>query len=407
MKKITAIVCGLLLCLYINASAVSKPVVNAQGAVLMDFSSGQVLFNKNSTSRFAPASTTKIMTALLTLEKCKLDDKVIVGPKPPFEDGSKIYLLEGEQVTVEQLLYALLLPSANDAALALAEHISGSKEAFAVLMNERAKQLGCKNTNFLNPNGLYDKNHYTSAYDLALIASKAMEIPEFRKIVSTLSYNIAPTNKQSQTRFLHNENKLLFNKKYKYPGADGIKTGYTVKAKHTYVGSATRDGRTLIAVFLCDEKSFYTEAANLFNYGFSNYKDQKILSKADPVSNLKIKSGTDEIPAYPEKDLYLTYPNGTKLDYKKSINFNSSLIDVKKGDIIGTIAIDYNGIKNTINLIAGKDSISISKEIQTKMNNSAKRLFRISNIKYLIFIAIAAFLFRGFYRKYKRRRRLF
>jgi serine-type D-Ala-D-Ala carboxypeptidase (penicillin-binding protein 5/6) len=274
MKKIGIFLCLIFLIFNINAVAKTSPKITAQGAVLIDLNNGRVLLQKNSNNKYAPASTTKVMTALLTLEKCKLDEKVIVGKNPPLEDGSKICLIEGETLTVKQLLYALLLPSANDAALALAEHISGSKQAFANLMNKRAKELGCKNTNFVNPNGLYDKNHYTSAYDLSLIASKAMKFSEFRKIVSTLSFKLMPTNKQPIIRYLHNENKILFNRIDKYSGAVGIKTGYTVKAMHTYVGAATRKGITLIVVLLHDEKGYYKETANLFNYGF-----KKLLKK--------------------------------------------------------------------------------------------------------------------------------
>jgi D-alanyl-D-alanine carboxypeptidase (penicillin-binding protein 5/6) len=268
MKKIGIFLCIIFLGVSINVKAITSPKIIAQGAVLMDLNNGKILLQKNDHNRYAPASTTKVMTALLTLEKCKLNEKVTVGKNPPLEDGSKISLIKGEVFTVNQLLYALLLPSANDAALALAEHISGSKQAFANLMNERAKELGCKNTNFVNPNGLYDENHYTSAYDLALIASKAMKFSKFREIVSTLSYNLMPTNKQPKIRYLHNENKLLFSNVYKYSGGNGIKTGYTIKARHTYIGSATRKGITLVVVLLCDEKGYYKEAADLFDYGF-------------------------------------------------------------------------------------------------------------------------------------------
>ena len=268
MKKIGIFLCLIFLSLNINVKAITSPKIIAHGAVLINLNTGKFFFQKNSHSEYAPASTTKVMTALLTLEKCKLDEKVTIGKNPPFEEGSKIYLMEGEVLTVKQLLYALLLPSANDAALALAEHISGSKQAFANLMNKRARKLGCRNTNFVNPNGLYDKNHFTSAYDLALIAAKAMKFSKFREIVSTLSYKLAATNKQPLIRYLHNENKLLFSKVYKYSGADGIKTGYTIKSKHTYIGAATRKGITLAVVLLYDEKGYYKEAASLFDYGF-------------------------------------------------------------------------------------------------------------------------------------------
>lgn len=153
-----------------NAYAISQNDITAEGAILINADTGQILFEKNSNLKFAPASTTKILTALIALDKCSLNDKVIVGKKPPYVEGSKIYIHEGEEFTIEQLVYALLLSSANDAAEAIAEHISGSVEEFAKLMNEYAKEIGCSSSNFVNPHGLYDDNHYTTAYDLALIA---------------------------------------------------------------------------------------------------------------------------------------------------------------------------------------------------------------------------------------------
>lgn len=410
MKKTAIIICALFLCLSINveAATLTKPTINAQGSILMDLNSGKILFDKNSHNKYAPASTTKVMTALLTLEKCKLNEKVKVSKKAAYADGSKIYLLEGEEVTVEQLLYALLLESANDAAVALAEHVSGSTEAFAKLMNERAAQLSCLDTHFVNPNGLYDKNHYTSAYDLAVIAAKAMEIPKFRQMVSTLSYNILPTNKQSKTRHLNNHNKLLSVKGYKYSGADGIKTGYTIKSKHTYVGSATRNGRTLMATFLYDEKGYYKEAANLFDYGFKNFINVKVLSKGDVVKSIKLKGSNDEIPVYPEKDFYITIPKGTNANITKKIIIKDSLSKAQKGDIIGTMEISYaTNNKISANLIAGKDYVSIAQNLQSQGNVVFKKVFKLKNLIYPLGVALSIFLSRGFYRKYKRKRRLF
>lgn len=410
MKKIGIIFCALLLlCLNtkVEAQIIKTPTANAKGAVLMDLNSGQLLYEKNSHGRYPPASTTKIMTALLTLEKCKLDEKVIVGKNPPYEDGSKIYLINGEELTVQQLLYALLLESANDAALALAEHISGSKEAFAQLMNQRAKELGCTDTHFVNPNGLYDKNHYTSARDLALITEKAMENPIFRKMVSTTSYNLPPTNKQKLTRYFHNHNKLLTVKKDKYPGGDGVKTGYTVKSKHTYVGSATRNGRTLIATFLYDDKTYYQETAALFNYGFSNFIDDKILSKSTIAGTLKLKDDKTEIPVYPEKDIYITIPKGTKPIIKPIIYYKDALTKVTKGEIVGTISISsLTTGKISVNLISSKD-YEIKKALLPSANKFIKNVFKLSNIKYPFIALLLTFLSRGFYRKYKKKRNLY
>lgn len=403
MKKYAIVLCLLFLCFNIKAEATVKPPkINAPGVVLMDLNSGQILFEKNSHNKYAPASTTKVMTALLTLEKCKLFDKVTVGPKPPYEDGSKIYLINGEELTVEQLLYALLLESANDSALALAEHISGTKEAFAKLMNDKAAELGCKDTHFCNPNGLYEKAHYTSANDLAIITEKAMENPIFRKMVATTSYNILPTNKQKATRYLHNHNKLLTVKKDKYPGADGVKTGYTIQAKHTYVGSATKNGRTLITTFLYDDASFYKESATLFNYGFNNFIDKKVLSMATTPGKFKLKGDNAEIPVNPERDVYITIPKGENPNLKTTMVFNNTLTKVTKGQIVGTITVSYGtNNKTTVNLLSSKDA-EVSKALISDVNSSFKKIFKLSNLKYVALLGILVFLGRGFYKKYKR-----
>ncbi|NYC94934.1 D-alanyl-D-alanine carboxypeptidase family protein [Clostridium acetobutylicum] len=204
----------------IYAKVPDPPNVSADGAVLMDGNSGQILYEKNMNASYPPASTTKIMTALLTLEKCKLDDKVKVSNDfttkyLALRDGNSIGITNGEELTVRDLLHALLLISANDAAVALAEHISGSPQAFATLMNKKAAELGCTNTNFKNPNGLYDKDHKTSAKDLALIMKELSKYPEYQKISTTLNYQMSPTNnmdaeKTKKSRNFWNEDKLVY-----------------------------------------------------------------------------------------------------------------------------------------------------------------------------------------------------
>jgi D-alanyl-D-alanine carboxypeptidase len=249
MKKLTALIIFLIMILSplaVNVKASSSvPSVSADSAVLMDAETGEILYSKNMNAAYPPASTTKIMTALLTIEKCKLDDVVTVGKEPPLADGSKIYIFEGEQLKVKDLLYGLLLPSANDCAEALAEHISGSMDKFAVLMNKRAAELGCKNTNFVNPSGLYDENHKTSAYDLALILRELSKHEEFKEVATTLAYKIGVTNKSPVERPLWNENKLIQKYSgYYYPYCIGGKTGYTVQSAHSYVSVAEKDGQS-------------------------------------------------------------------------------------------------------------------------------------------------------------------
>ncbi len=237
------------------------PFLTAKAAVVMDADSGQVVFEKNSHERRAQASTTKMMTALVTLENARLSDVVKAGPDVKVEP-SIIGLDPGDQLTVEQLLYGLLLPSGNDAAVALADHVGGSIPKFAAMMNAKADQLGLKDTHFVNPHGLDADGHYSSAYDLALIARAGMKNPVFEKIVATREYLITGPIKWQ----FKNGNRLLLS----YPGADGVKTGYTDNAGRCLVFSATRDGHRAIAVVL-DSGDSFGEAQALMDYFFANY----------------------------------------------------------------------------------------------------------------------------------------
>lgn len=402
LKKLISLLIVFLILFYPLKSYADTLDVTAKGCLLMDLDSGKILYSKNINQRFAPASTTKIMTALITLEKCNLDEKVIVGKKPPYEEGSKIYLLEGEELTIEQLLYAMMLESANDAALALSEYISGSKENFAQLMNQKALELGCKNTNFVNPNGLYDDNHYTCAADLAIIARSAMENPIFKKIVATKSYQIPPTNKQPQVRYLNNHNKLLTTRGYKYEGADGVKTGYTIKANHTFVGSATKNNMHLLTVFLNSDKNYYADSRKLFDYGFKNYTTQKILSKDEPFSQINIDSNTS-IPVFCEKDYYVTFKNSENVNVDKNVVLNSSFKSIKKGQVVGYVELSYENYKDKINLIAEKDYDGGMYQIQSNKNGDYKKVIPKKYIYIPVFTFLGLFLSRGFYIKHKKK----
>lgn len=291
----------------------TPPTVSADGVVLMDKNTGQILYSKNLDSPYPPASTTKIMTALLALEKCNLDDVVTIGKNATDIDGSKIYIFEGEKLTIRDLLYSLLLQSANDCAVALAEHISGSTQEFVKLMNTRAKELGCKNTNFVNPHGLYDDKHRTSARDLALILRELSKHEDFKKIATTQVYVINPTNKEPNKRFIGNKDKLVLKRsKCYYEGCEGGKTGYTIQSKHSFVATATRDNKSLIAVLLHDAKhTYWDDVINLFNFGFSNYTREKLYSKNQCLYNYKINDNSS-IPVLATEDFYYLRKNGDK-----------------------------------------------------------------------------------------------
>lgn len=320
----------------------NPPAVSADSAVLIDANTGEILYNKNMDTAYPPASTTKIMTALLTLENCNLDDVVTVGKNPPLADGSKIYLFEGEKITVRDLLYGLILVSANDCAEALAEYISGSMDKFAEKMNAKALELGCKDTNFVNPSGLFDPNHKTSAKDLALIMRALVLNSEYTKIATTQSYKIAPTNKSSLERPLWNENKLIQKgSKYYYNGCEGGKTGYTIQSDHSYVASATRNGHRLIVALVHDKnKTFFEDAPALLNYGFNNYDLVKLYSKGDFISNYS-KNGI-EIPLLTNEDIYFIREKGSTLRPTLKIKTESDLAlkKIHKGDIVGNVTIN-------------------------------------------------------------------
>lgn len=283
----------------------ATPDVAAEGMILIDAQTGTILAEKNPDKKLAPASTTKIMTALLTLENTKLTDVVTVGPNPPFADGSSIALKEGDKYTVEQLLHALLLESANDAALALAEHISGSETKFTTLMNTRAKELGAKNTNFVTSNGLYNENHYSTAYDLSLIMREAIKYPDYLRISKVISYELPASVVDNQTKWVNNTSNMINpNSQHYYKNLLASKTGYTELARSAFVASAQEDRQTLISVLLkCETKSDnLKDTRALFDYGFENYDLVKVFSKGDVVTNLELKK--DTIPLLASDDIY-------------------------------------------------------------------------------------------------------
>lgn len=388
-----------------NVKAYDKPIINAESGILMDLNTGQILYAKNINEKLAPASTTKILTALITLEKCKLDDKVIVGPKPPFEDGSKIYLIEGEEITVKDLLYAMMLESANDAALALAEYISGSKEEFAKLMNKKAAELGAKNSNFVNPNGLYEENHYTTAYDLAIIGKTAMENTIFKEIVATGYYEIKPTNKQSETRYIYNINRLVRGTKYKYEGADGIKTGYTTKAKNTIVASATRGNRKLIAVQLKSTNDLYEDTIKLLDYGFNAFKSEKIVDSNSLHSTIKIKGTNKSISVFPESDFYVSVPVNGSPEFSTNIITSKDFKKIEKGEKIGLLELTLeNGNIFKIPLISGNEYKSFFYNLEYKSPEVYKRSLKPFFKVFLIGILPLLIYIRKIYKRVQRRR---
>lgn len=323
-----------------NRESISQPAVEASSVVLLEVASGQVLFSKNPHERRPQASTTKITTAIVALEHGKLTDKVKVSKKAAETPESAIWLEEGEVLTLEQLMYALMLFSANDAASAIAEHIAGSEGKFAEMMNAKAVEIGAKDSHYVNPHGLDDPNHYTSAYDLAILARYGLtKVPGFAEIVRTREKNI-PWAGHPYERVLRNRNKLLKT----YPGADGVKTGYTNEAGRCLVASATRGGMQLIAVVM-DSPDMFKEAATLLDWGFAHFTKQELVARDRPVRQVQVKNGlANQVAARASKDVTLALTPGDMSKVKVEIDLPERLeAPVIKNQKLGIIKITAPG----------------------------------------------------------------
>ncbi|MBM7613851.1 D-alanyl-D-alanine carboxypeptidase family protein [Alkaliphilus hydrothermalis] len=307
-SKLTSLISMILLITILSTSSVfAAPQMTAPNAVLMDFQSGEVLYDHNAHEITFPASTTKVMTAILVIENTKLDDVVTVD-KEYFVDGASMYLKEGESFTVEELLQALMIRSANDVTELFATHISGSVEEFAKLMNERAKQLGAKNTHFTNPHGLPNDNHVTTAYDLAIIGRHAMTFPKLREIARTTNVVFEETPQTPEKRYYRNSNRLLWGTgggnqilyrgqyvNIKYDVVEGIKTGYTVAAQQCLITSAMQNEHRIIAVVLGAKGSnIYLDTRTLIDYGFENFKSQPLLEEGVVEAEIPLNNGIKE-----------------------------------------------------------------------------------------------------------------
>ncbi len=256
--------------------------ISAQSAILVDGQTGRVLYEKQADKQSLIASTTKIMTALVVCEQTNVLDRVRIPQEAVGIEGSSMYLKAGEVLTVQDLLYGLMLHSGNDAAVALAIYCGGTVEGFAELMNDKAHRLGMHNTHFVNPNGLDSPGHYSTARDMAVLAAYAMENPIFAKTVSTKTVNVG-------TRSLRNHNKLL----WLLEGADGIKTGFTKAAGRILVSSCTRQGRRLIAVTINDGND-WKDHQQLMENGFGDFTVQRIVSAGDVLGTLPVISGQSD-----------------------------------------------------------------------------------------------------------------
>ena len=397
----------------------AQPETESPSVIMIEQNTGRVLYSKNADEKVYPASTTKILTALVALEKGNLDDVITVKASTvnSIDSGSSTMgLLAGEQLTFKDLVYSMMIYSANDAAAVIADYIAGSIEGFAQMMNTRAKELGATNSNFVNPHGLHDDNHYTTARDMAVIARYAMTNPVFADIVKTPMYRMPPTNKYTTERIMPTTNHLISryrNSNYFYNGATGIKTGYTEKAKNCLVASATKNNTSVITAVMnvtnAGTKSLYSfsDTISLFNYAFDNFAYSTIAKAGDIVSevNVKYAKGKDYTILTTGDDVFALLPkNYKKEDITTQVTINEKIkAPVAKGEKLGTITYSYND-----EVIASCDLVSqndVKKSILSLIGSGVKAV--VCSWWFIIIVLLIAgiYIYLLILRRINRRRR--
>lgn len=345
----------------------AKLDIVSKSAILMDASTGKILYEKNSHEKLPPASVTKVMTMLLICEalesgKIKEDDDVQISETAASMGGSQIFLESGEIQKVDTLLKSIAVASANDACVAMAEYVGGSVEEFVVLMNKRAKELGMNDTNFVNTNGLPVDNHYTSAYDIALMSKELLRHKKISKYLTTWMDEVVVGKKQAKIG-ISNTNKLVKH----YTGATGVKTGFTQQAKYCLSASALRNNTHLIAVTLCAETSpiRFKDATSLLNYGFANYETLKICGANDKIATVKFEKGEKEnVDLVAKDDLCVLIKKGGNKDFKKKVTIKQDL----------KLPIEKNTELGVVKVYRGKELVGETKIINTEDINKASYL---------------------------------
>ncbi len=355
-----AVIAGCLLalvgCLFHPAAgADGPPPIQAAAAVLMDADTGVVLFDRSMHERRPVASTTKVMTALLALEHSDPSEEVIIGPSVLTIEGSNVGLKPGDVVRMGDLLPSLLLASGNDAAVAIAEHVGGSITGFASMMNERAAELGAKNSHFTNPHGLYDPNHYSSAYDLGLITCEAFRYPRFAELVGSKVANVELPSAPERVVQLINHNKLLWRADF----VDGVKTGFVKESGHCLIasGSHPQNGWRLIAVVL-DSPDMYSDARALLEYGFVSFGRHVYAKAGDAIGQAPVTAGKrSRVPALAEWTLASVTGNGLADDFRLEVTLDKLRAPVNKGASVGTARLisPTGGVVASSPLIAGEE----------------------------------------------------
>lgn len=399
--------------------------VEAKAAMLIDLKTGRSIYELNADQRIYPASLTKIMTCLVALENGNLSDMVTVSESalaPLDSDSSVAGLQVGETMTLENMLYCMMVVSGNDACNVIAEHIAGSTGGFVRMMNEKAYELGCRDTNFCNVHGLHEDDHYTTARDLSIITKAALKSENFRVICDTDEYELPATN-LSEERLLESTNMLIFkssNNSFYYPYAKGIKTGYTGKAGRCVISMAEKNGVELLAIVCGAETTFdenggitmqnFPQCINLFNYGFDNFSYVTPLSTLYPVAQVTVthSAGSESVAVSPESDVRALLPNGYKPDdlvIETSLNAEEVEAPVKKGDVMGTVTASYAGEElATVNLVAIADVAKSEVEAAAVETGAYIQSNWWKWLVAIIFISILAFICFAVIMKNKRRR---
>ncbi len=332
----------------INLQNVSAIEISAECACLINAENNEIIFEYNGNQKHSMASTTKIMTAILALEKSEENEIVTVSSNASMQEGSSIYLKAGEKIKMQDLVYGMMLNSGNDAACAVAEHIGGTSDNFADMMSEKAIEIGAKNTSFKNANGLDADGHYSTAYDMAIISSYGLKNNNFKDIVSCKNAQI--DNGDSIT-YLKNHNKLLWN----YDGCIGVKTGYTKKTGRCLVSAAEKDGVTLVAVTL-NAPNDWEDHTKMLDYGFENVKKHSIIGKGEVMKSY------EKLNAVAKEEVFITGNEDTKKKTEIILHaIKEPKFNIIKNEKIGYAEIMYNGkLIKTVDLIADKDFIPIN-----------------------------------------------
>lgn len=366
--------------------------ITAPNIILAETNTGRILYERDADKQIYPASLTKLMTAILVVENCELDEIVTVSENAVLSVPSgyvNANLQVGEELTVEDLLYIMLIPSANDAANALAEHVGGSIESFSTMMNSRAKELGCTGSNFTNPSGLHQEEHYTTTRDLFFISQKAIQNKTIEKILGTTTYTLPSTNKYTgEKRVFTTTNYMIREtlKKFYCDYCIGAKTGYTGEAKNCVVEFAKKDGIELTAIVMGENAKVkgqkFLDAKIMFEYVFKNYKNEQVAIKDEKYETIKINNATKEtrnLDVLYKENINILKDKEDSKETIKNIEYTNVKAPIQKGDVVGKIIYTYDDTNYEVELIAN------SNVEESKVLANLLKIFLIVLIIYIIY----------------------